>query len=86
MGLSHAFVAPPQGTGVECFAANPGLVNTPLNHANPRGKGDSNKATTWLVELSTVVYGQQPWRGCRSLLRTATDPSLTGELIGKGCT
>lgn len=64
-----------KGTGVEMYSAQPGLVSSPLY-----SKGDHRKGTMWAVEFFQSFYGQAPVRGCRSLLRAATDP----ELIGRG--
>ncbi len=63
-----------QGTGVEMYSAQPGLVSSPLY-----SKGDHGKATMWAVEFFQSFYGQAPVRGCRSLLRAATDPELIGQ-------
>ncbi len=68
-GLQHV-----QGTGVEMYSAQPGLVSSPLY-----SKGDHGKATMWAVEFFQSFYGQAPVRGCRSLLRAATDPELIGQ-------
>jgi hypothetical protein len=65
-----------QGTGVEMYSAQPGLVSSPLY-----SKGDHRKGTMWAVEFSQSFYGQAPVRGCRSLLRAATDPELIGQSI-----
>lgn len=62
-----------QGTGVEMYSAQPGLVSSPLY-----SKGDHRKGTMWAVEFFQSFYGQSPVRGCRSLLRAATDPELIG--------
>ncbi|KAL3144912.1 hypothetical protein ABBQ32_003421 [Trebouxia sp. C0010 RCD-2024] len=62
-----------KGTGVEMFAAQPGLVSSPLY-----SKGDHKKATMLAVEFFQSFYGQSPVRGCRGLLRAATDPNLRG--------
>lgn len=63
-----------QGTGVEMYSAQPGLVSSPLY-----SKGDHKKATMLAVEFFQSFYGQSPVRGCRSLLRAATDPNLVGK-------
>ena len=63
-----------QGTGVEMYSAQPGLVSSPLY-----SKGDHRKGTMLAVEFFQSFYGQAPVRGCRSLLRAATDPELVGE-------
>ena len=63
-----------QGTGVEMYSAQPGLVSSPLY-----SKGDHRKGTMWAVEFFQSFYGQSPVRGCRSLLRAATDPELIGQ-------
>lgn len=62
-----------QGTGVEMFVAQPGLVSSPLY-----SKGDHKKATMLAVEFFQSFYGQSPVRGCRGLIRAATDPNLKG--------
>ena len=64
-----------QGSGVECFISQPGLVATPLNGR----KLDHQKLTANLVDLATKVYGQSPARGSLCLQRPATDPSVTGQ-------
>lgn len=56
------------------FAAQPGLVSSPLY-----SKGDHKKATMLAVEFFQSFYGQSPVRGCRGLLRAATDPNLRGK-------
>lgn len=63
-----------QGTGVEFYAAQPGLVSSPLY-----SKGDKRKLSLNLVNFVQSFYGQAPVRGCRSLLRAVTDPELTGK-------
>ena len=65
-----------QGTGVEMYSAQPGLVSSPLY-----SKGDHRKGTMWAVEFFQSFYGQSPVRGCRSLLRAATDPELVGKFL-----
>ena len=65
-----------QGTGVEMYSAQPGLVSSPLY-----SKGDHRKGTMWAVEFFQSFYGQAPVRGCRSLLRAATDPELIGQSL-----
>jgi len=42
-----------QGTGVEMYSAQPGLVSSPLY-----SKGDHRKGTMWAVEFSQSFYGQ----------------------------
>lgn len=56
------------------YTAQPGLVSSPLY-----SKGDHKKATMLAVEFFQSFYGQSPVRGCRSLLRAATDPNLVGK-------
>ena len=56
------------------YSAQPGLVSSPLY-----SKGDHKKATMLAVEFFQSFYGQSPVRGCRSLLRAATDPNLVGK-------
>ena len=63
-----------QGTGVEFYAAQPGLVSSPLY-----SKGDFRKLSLKLVTFFQSFYGQSPERGCRGLLRAVTDPNLDGE-------
>ena len=86
-----------QGTGVEVFLSQPGLVQTPLNAR----KLDHSKVVAIGVDLATKVYGQSATRGSLCLQRPATDPNVAGvarfsvccrtkspscaQLIQKGC-
>lgn len=63
-----------QGTGVEVFLSQPGLVQTPLNAR----KLDHSKIVAIGVDLATKVYGQSPVRGSLCLQRPATDPNVSG--------
>ncbi len=63
-----------QGSGVECFASQPGLVQTQLNMR----KLDHSKLTSNLLDISTRIYGQRADRASLCLQRPASDPTVTG--------
>ncbi|BDA51111.1 Retinol dehydrogenase 12 [Coccomyxa sp. Obi] len=61
-------------SGVECFASQPGLVQTQLNMR----KLDHSKLTSNLLDISTRIYGQRADRASLCLQRPASDPTVTG--------
>jgi len=63
-----------QGTNVEAFLSQPGLVQTPLNGR----KLDHKKLVAIGVDIATKVYGQSAERASLCLQRPATDPNVTG--------
>lgn len=63
-----------QGSGVEVFLSQPGLVQSPLTTR----KLDHKKAIANVMELSARVYGHGPKPGSLCLQRPATDPDLRG--------
>ena len=63
-----------QGQGIECFTANPGIVNTPLNGP----KLDHNKLTGNLMDISSSLAGQTTEEASICITRAATDPALAG--------
>ena len=63
-----------QGQGIECFTANPGIVNTPLNGP----KLDHNKLTGNLMDISSSLAGQTTEEASICITRAATDPALEG--------
>lgn len=65
-----------QGTDVEVFSAQPGLIKSPLYE-----KVDFSKFTTFIMWLGQFTYGIGAGRGCLPLLRAATDPTLTGKSL-----
>ena len=64
-----------QGTDVEVFLSQPGLVQTPLNGR----KLDHKKLVAIGVDIATKVYGQGADRAANCLKRPATDPNVRGE-------
>ena len=63
-----------QGSGVEVFLCQPGLVSSALY-----AKADYGKLTTNLINVTQKIYGQSPARGCLGELRAATDPTIEGK-------
>ena len=63
-----------QGQGIECFTANPGIVNTPLNGP----KLDHNKLTGNLMDITSSLAGQSTEEASICITRAATDPALEG--------
>jgi len=63
-----------QGTDVEVFISQPGLVQTPLNGR----KLDHSKLIAISVDIATKIYGQSAERASLCLQRPATDPNVTG--------
>lgn len=59
---------------MECFASQPGLVQTQLNMR----KLDHSKLTSNLLDISTRIYGQRADRASLCLQRPASDPTVTG--------
>ncbi len=70
-----------QGTDVEVFLSQPGLVQTPLNGR----KLDHSKLVAMGVDIATKVYGQSAERASLCLQRPATDPDVTGRPLPTFC-
>ena len=66
-----------QGTDVEVFLSQPGLVQTPLNAR----KLDHSKLVAISVDIATKIYGQSAARASLCLQRPATDPHVRGETL-----
>lgn len=66
-----------QGSGVEAFMCQPGLVQSNLTTT----KLDKSKVIANLMEVSSRVYGQNVERGSLCLQRAATDPLLKGDFL-----
>ena len=64
-----------QGTGVEAFAAHPGLTQTPkvVKEYSPK------VLAVYPLAISTLLWGQSPWRASLCLERPATDPIVAGK-------
>ena len=65
-----------QGTGIDVFSVQPGLVNTPLFD-----KADWSKPATWINRPGARLLGQSAERGAISTVRAASDPELQGNRI-----
>ena len=63
-----------QGSDVECFASQPGLVQTELNGR----KLDHRKLTAISVDIAAKVMGKDARSASLCLQRPATDPTVTG--------
>jgi len=63
-----------QGSGVEFFASQPGLVQTQLNMR----KLDHSKLSANLIDISTRLGGQRAETASLCLQRPATDPTVAG--------
>ena len=64
-----------QGTNVDVFASQPGLVQTELNGR----KLDHSKLTAIAVDLAAKVIGQTAERASFCLQRPASDNTVAGE-------
>ena len=61
------------GIGAETFAAHPGVAQTDAFR-----KSDKTKLTARLLASGASFLGQSAQGGAQSVLKTLTDPALTG--------
>lgn len=67
-----------QGTDVEVFASQPGLVQTELNGR----KLDHRKLSAISVDISAKIIGKDARTASLCLQRPATDPTVSGAAFG----
>ncbi|KAL3155087.1 hypothetical protein ABBQ38_011150 [Trebouxia sp. C0009 RCD-2024] len=72
--LAREFARRLEGKGIDCFATHPGIADTRLYP-----KLDFSKPEAVAFNAFESIYNQSAEDGAISLLRAATDPSLTGQ-------